>query len=258
MIQAAGGLMRITGESDANGGRPTKVGVAIADIMAGMYATTAVLAALAAREENGRGQYIDVPLFDSQIAWLANQNMNYLLTGKSPGRLGSAHPNIVPYQAFPTADGYLMLAVGNDRQFADCCDLLDCPEIAKSSKFSVNSARIENRDELVEIIAERLKEKATAFWLDRFASRHIPAGPINDLAEAFSDPLVAERRLVRKLEHPLAGEVPTVSNPVRFSETPVEYECAAPLLGQHTVDVLKDILDYSDDEIAKLYDSGAI
>lgn len=258
MIQAAGGLMSITGESDAEGGRPTKVGVAIADIMAGMYAATAVLAALVAREQSGRGQHIDVPLFDSQVAWLANQNMNYLLTGTPPARRGTAHPNIVPYQAFQTADGYLMLAVGNDSQFANCCASLGCPEVAEDPRYSANSARIENRDELIQIIAERLTGETTAYWLDRFASLHIPAGPINDLAQVFSDPVVAERRIVRSLNHSLAGEVPTVANPVRFSDTPVEYKLAPPVLGQHTAEVLKDDLGYSDKEIARLYDSGAI
>jgi len=258
MIQAAGGLMSITGESDADGGRPTKVGVAIADIMAGMYAATAVLAALVAREQSGRGQHIDVPLFDSQVAWLANQNMNYLLTGTPPDRRGTAHPNIVPYQAFQTADGYLMLAIGNDSQFANCCASLGCPEVAEDPRYSANSARIENRDELIQIIAERLTGETTACWLDRFASLHIPAGPINDLAQVFSDPVVAERRIVRSLNHSLAGEVPTVANPVRFSDTPVEYKLAPPVLGQHTAEVLKDDLGYSDKEIARLYDSGAI
>jgi crotonobetainyl-CoA:carnitine CoA-transferase CaiB-like acyl-CoA transferase len=258
MIQAAGGLMSITGESDADGGRPTKVGVAIADIMAGMYAATAGLAALVAREQSGRGQHIDVPLFDSQVAWLANQNMNYLLTGIPPDRRGTAHPNIVPYQAFQTADGYLMLAVGNDSQFANCCASLGCPEIAEDPRYSANSARIENRDELIQIIAERLTSETTAYWLDQFASLNIPAGPINNLAQVFSDPVVAERRIVRSLNHSLAGEVPTVANPVRFSDTPVEYKLAAPVLGQHTAEVLKDDLGYSDKEIARLYDSGAI
>ncbi len=258
MIQAAGGLMSITGESDAEGGRPTKVGVAIADIMAGMYAASAVLAALVAREQSGRGQHIDVPLFDSQVAWLANQNMNYLLTGTPPDRRGTAHPNIVPYQAFQTADGYLMLAVGNDSQFANCCASLGCPEVAEDPRYSTNSARIENRDELVQIIAERLTGETTAYWLGQFASLHIPAGPINNLAQVFSDPVVAERRIVRSLDHALAGEVPTVANPVRFSDTPVEYKLAPPVLGQHTAEVLKDDLGYSDKEIARLYDSGAI
>jgi len=258
IIQAAGGLMSITGESDAEGGRPTKVGVAIADIMAGMYATTAILAALVARQKSGRGQHIDIPLFDSQVAWLANQNMNYLLTGTPPGRRGTAHPNIVPYQAFQTADGTLMLAVGNDRQFANFCASLGCPEIADDPRYSVNSARIENRDELIQIIAERLRGETSAYWLDQFASLHIPAGPINNLAQVFSDPVVAERRIVRKLSHSLAGEVPTVANPVQFSDTPVEYKLAAPVLGQHTAEVLKNDLGYSDDEIAQLYDSGAI
>lgn len=258
MIQAAGGLMSITGERDADGGRPAKVGVAIADIMAGMYATTAVLAALRARQESGCGQHIDVPLFDSQVAWLANQGMNYLVTGEPPGRLGTAHPNIVPYQAFRTADGFLMLAVGNDRQFADCCELLGCAEVSADARFETNPARIENRDQLIDIIAERMETESSDYWLDRFGSRHIPAGPINDLEDVFSDPVVAERDIVRKLKHARAGEVPTVANPVRFSGTPVEYRLAPPMLGQHTAQVLKDVLGRSDDEIMNLHDAGAI
>jgi len=253
-MQAAGGLMSITGDGD----KPVKVGVAIADIMTGMYAASAVLAALSARERSGLGQYIDVPMFDSQVAWLANQSMNYLLTGTPPGRRGTAHPNIVPYQAFQTADGYMMLCVGNDRQFADCCAALQCPEIAESPRFSTNSARVENRDELIPIIAKRLREKASDFWLDRFVSLHIPAGLISDLAEVFANPLIEERQIVRKLQHALAGEVPTVANPARFSDTPVEYNLAPPVLGQHTSEVLKEVLGCSDDEIGNLYDAGAI
>ncbi len=254
IMQAVGGLMSITGDGD----KPAKVGVAIADIMTGMYAASAVLAALAARERSGTGQYIDVPIFDSQVAWLANQSMNYLLTGTSPGRRGTSHPNIVPYEAFETADGNLMLGVGNERQFADCCALLECPDIAEDSRFSSNSARVENRDELIPIIAKKLKEKPNAFWLEQFASLHIPAGPINDLAAVFSDPVVEERQIVRKVQHALVGEVPTVANPVRFSDTPVEYILAPPLLGQHTAEVLKEELEYSDEEIESLYEAGAI
>jgi len=258
MIQAAGGLMSITGESDADGGRPTKVGVAIADIMAGMYATTAILAALAAREKSGEGQHIDVPLFDSQVAWLANQNMNYLLTGQAPVRRGTAHPNIVPYQAFQTADGYLMLAVGNDRQFSDCCALLACPEIAEDPKFSSNRARVENRGELISWFGERISKGTSKEWLGRFASKNIPAGPINDLADVFAEPIIGEREILKFLKHATAGDVPTVANPVRFSDTPVEYNSAPPILGQHTTEVLKEILGYSDEDIANLYDSDAI
>jgi crotonobetainyl-CoA:carnitine CoA-transferase CaiB-like acyl-CoA transferase len=258
MIQAAGGLMSITGESDADGGRPTKVGVAIADIMAGMYASTAVLAALAERERSGRGQHIDVPLFDSQVAWLANQSMNYLLTGTPPGRMGSAHPNIVPYQAFQTADGYLMLAVGNDRQFASCCVALDAPELAEDPRFASNSARVEHRDEVITLLSERILKKGSGYWLKRFESLKIPAGPINDLAEVFADPVIEERHILRYLPHATGGDVPTVANPVRFSETPVEYKRAAPILGQHTSEVLNEVLGYSDEDITNLYDSGAI
>ncbi len=151
-----------------------------------------------------------------------------------------------------------MLAVGNDRQFANCCASLGCPEVAEDPRYSANSARIEHRDELIQIIAERLRGETTAYWLDQFTPLHIPAGPINNLAEVFADPVVAERRIVRQLQHSLAGEVPTVANPVQFSDTPVEYKLAPPVLGQHTTEVLKEVLGYCDDEIARLYDSGAI
>ena len=254
IMQAAGGLMSVTGDGDT----PAKVGVAIADIMTGMYASTAVLAALAARERSGNGQYIDVPMFDSQVAWLANQGMNYLLTGTPPGRIGTAHPNIVPYQAFQTADGQMMLGVGNDRQFGDFCELLEYPEIAAKQKFSTNSARVENRDELIPIIARKLGEKTTDYWLDQLTARNIPAGPINDLAEVFADPVIAERHIVKEMQHSLVGSVPTVANPVQFSDTPVEYKLAPPTLGQHTSEVLREVLEYSDEEIANLYDAGAI
>ena len=166
--------------------------------------------------------------------------------------------NIVPYEAFETADGALMLGVGNERQFADCCALLECPEIAEDIRYSSNSARVENRQELIPIIANKLKEKPSAYWLDKFASLHIPAGPINDLAAVFSDPVVEERQIVKKLQHALVGEVPTVANPVSFSDTPVEYTLAPPLLGQHTTEVLKEVLEYSDEEIESLYEAGAI
>ncbi len=254
IMQAAGGLMSITGDEDS----PTKVGVAVADIMAGMYATTAVLAAVAARESSGNGQYIDVPMFDSQVAWLANQGMNYLLTGVPPVRRGTAHPNIVPYQAFETAGGQMILGVGNDRQFADFCKVLGHPEIADDPKYSSNSARVENRGDLIPIIAEKLREKSAEFWLDQLTPLNIPAGPINDLAEVFADPVIAERQIVKEMQHSLVGSVPTVANPVQFSDTPVEYKLAPPTLGQHTSEILREVLEYSDEEIANLYDAGAI
>jgi len=255
MIQASGGLMSITGEAD---GAPQKVGVAIADIMAGMYAATAILAAIHARAVTGKGQRIDVPLYDSQVAWLANQNMNFLVGGVAPGRLGTAHPNLVPYQAFPTFDGDLMLAVGNDRQFGDVMACIGCAELASDKRFASNEARIENRDELVTLIASKLEEKTTAYWLEKFGKHGIPAGPINDIAEVLGNDFARERQLVRSIPNSAGNEVPLVSNPVDFGATPVVYERAPPLLGEHTEEVLREWLGYSADDIESLRKRAAI
>ena len=258
MIQASGGLMSITGPAAGDGGGPQKVGVAIADIMAGMYATTAVLAALNARAATGRGQRIDVPLYDSQVAWLANQNMNYLVGGTVPSRMGTAHPNLVPYQAFATSDGDLMLAVGNDRQFRDCTDLLGVPELATSDDYADNAARICNRTKLIKTLQERLRGNTTAFWLNAFATRGVPAGPINDIGDVLSNDHAHERGLVRHLPNGAGDSVPTVSNPVCFDDTPVRYEHAPPLLGEHTEEVLREWLGYSAEMIAELRSDAAI
>jgi len=258
MIQASGGLMSITGPPESEGGGPQKVGVAIADIMAGMYATTAVLAALNARAETGRGQRIDIPLYDSQVAWLANQNMNYLVGGAVPVRMGTAHPNLVPYQAFATSDGNLMLAIGNDRQFSDCAEILGVPGLAQDQAYASNSARIENRTDLVAILQKVLRGKSTAFWLEAFAARGVPAGPINDIGEVLDNAHARERRLVRHLENGAGDQVPTVANPVSFDETPVRYERAPPLLGEHTEEVLREWLGYSAEMIAELRRNAAI
>ncbi len=256
MIQASGGLMSITGPAEDGG--PQKVGVAIADIMAGMYATTAILAAIQAREASGRGQYIDVPLYDSQVAWLANQNMNFLVGGSVPGRMGTAHPNLVPYQAFRTRDGNLMLAVGNDRQFADCMRCLGRVELAEHPDFADNAARIENRQVLVGEIQSRLEEHTTAHWLATFADAGVPAGPINDLREVLTNAHAKERKLVRSVTNSAGEPVPLVANPVNFADTPVTYRRAPPLLGEHTEEVLRDWLGYSASMIDGLRDSLAI
>ena len=258
MMQASAGLMSITGAPDEEGGGPQKVGVAISDIMAGMYATTAILAALHAREKSGRGQFIDVPLYDSQVAWLANQGMNYLVSGEVPRRLGTGHPNLVPYQAFETSDGFLMLAVGNDRQFRSCVECLGCAELASVGKFSTNASRVEHRRELIAILADAFRRRSTADWLEDLRTQRVPAGPINDLGTVFTGPEAAEAQLVRHLAHPLADSVPTISNPVRFSETPVDYREAPPLLGEHTRALLREDLGYTDAAIDELRESGVI
>jgi len=258
MIQASAGLMSITGSPGTGSSGPQKVGVAVADIMAGMYASTAVLAALNARIETGIGQHIDVPLYDSQVAWLANQSMNFLIGGEVPKRMGTAHPNLVPYQAFSTSDGDLMLAVGNDKQFAAFADCIGEPDLATDKRFQRNSDRIANRTELVVLLERILVGHSTAEWLKRLADRGVPAGPINDIEQVLTNAHARERSLVRHLSNSRGQDVPTVSNPVGFSETPVSYKLAPPLLGEHTDEVLREWLGYSDELIAELRESAAV
>ena len=257
MIQASGGLMSITGPEDEAGG-PQKVGVAVADIMAGMYAATAVLAALQARESTGEGQVIDVPLYDTQVAWLANQNMNFLVGGEVPGRMGTAHPNLVPYQAFRSSDGNLMVAVGNDRQFAACMECLGLADWATLDAYATNAARIRNREALVTGMQEVLGTETTAHWLEALAARGVPAGPINDIGEVLTNAHARERQLVRHLGNGAGDEVPIVANPVAFSTTPVRYDRAPPLLGEHTDEVLQEWLGYSGEQIAALRKDAAV
>ena len=258
MIQAAGGLMSITGAPDEEGGQPQKVGVAIADIMCGMYAATAILAALHERSGSGHGQSIEVPLYDSQVAWLANQGMNYLVGGTVPGRLGTAHPNIVPYQAFGTADGYIMVAVGNDRQFADCMRCCELSELADDPRFRRNEDRLANRAELIARLSAALQRQSSGYWLRELAQSGVPCGPICDIGEVFSSGYAAECDLVRTLPHPYDETLPTVANPVRFSSDKVGYRSAPPLLGEHTEEVLADWLGYSQETISRLKEAGTI
>ena len=258
MIQASAGLMSVTGPSEDEGGGPQKVGVAISDIMAGMYATTAILAALNARQASGRGQHIDVPLYDSQVAWLANQNMNFLVGGEAPKRMGTAHPNLVPYQTFATRDGHLTLTVGNDRQFASCCSALNLETLAKDARFSTMSDRVDNRGSLIPLLEQKLKERDTRDWLAALSSQGVPAGPVNDIGEVLTNDYAKERNLVRYLTNGADQAVPTVSNPVAFEDTPVCYDKAPPLLGEHTKEVLREWLGYSDAKIQSLSQDDAI
>jgi len=258
MIQASAGLMSITGPSQDQTGGPQKVGVAIADIMAGMYATTAILAAVNSRTQSGLGQHIDIPLYDSQVAWLANQNMNFLVGANTPGRMGTAHPNLVPYQAFATSDGDLMLAVGNDRQFQSCCEALDLQSLASDSRFDTASGRVEHRDALIPLLQSRMLQDGTQHWLGELHKKGVPAGPINDIAEVLTNDYAIERNLVRSIENSKGEPVPQVSNPVEFGATPVCYERAPPFLGEHTNEVLSELLGYSDAEIEKLRQSEVI
>ncbi len=259
MIQAMGGLMSITGERDDHpGGGPQKVGVAVADIATGLYATIAILAALHAREQSGQGQFIDMALLDTQVGLLANLNLNYLVSGKVPVRMGNAHPNIVPYQTFATADGHIIIAIGNDRQFHDFCSLIGVPGIAGDERFHTNRARVENRTDLIPLLAAPMKARSTADWVTAFEAASIPCGPIYDIGQVFADPQVKARGLQIELTRPDGTITPGVANPVRFSGTPVSYDRAPPKLGDATDRVLADTLGLTQVEIAALRTSGAI
>jgi crotonobetainyl-CoA:carnitine CoA-transferase CaiB-like acyl-CoA transferase len=259
MIQGMGGLMSITGErDDLPGGGPQKVGVAVSDIMTGLYATIGIQAALMHRETSGHGQHVDMALLDTQVAMIANLNMNYLISGKVPGRMGNAHANIVPYQAFPSADGHVILAIGNDGQFEKFCVVAGRPELASDPRFRRNSDRVRNRDALVPVIADIIRSRPTREWTDALDAAQVPCGPINTLDQVFSDPQVVHRGMRIDLAHPLSGTVPQVRNPIVFSDTPLEYENAPPLLGQHTASVLAGRLGYDDAKIAELAAAGVI
>ena len=243
MIQAMGGLMSITGKADGeDGAGPVKVGVALTDILTGLYASNAILAALAERERSGQGQYIDLALLDVQIACLGNQALNYLTTGVPPRRLGNAHPNIVPYQDFPTADGDFILTVGNDGQFRKFCEVAGHPEWATDPRFVSNAARVANRAELIPLIRQVTVFRTTAEWIAALEQAGVACGPINDLAQVFADPQVQARGTRIRMAHPLAGEVDLVANPIRLSRTPVDYRRPPPLLGEHNSEVFADWL----------------
>ena len=259
MMQGLGGLMSITGLPDGEpGGGPQKVGVAVVDLMAGMYAVAAITAALYEREKSGYGQYIDVALLDTLVAWLANQSMNFLVSGEPPVRQGTAHPNIVPYQAFRTADGHLMLAIGNDRQFASFCAVAGEPALAQDPRFATNAARVANRAVLVPRVAGLMQSRRTAQWLESLRAQHVPCGPINDLRQVFDEPQVRHRGLKISLPHPLAGTAPGVRNPIRFSRTSFQPERAPPLLGEHTDSVLAERLGLEPGEVQRLRERGIV
>lgn len=243
MIQGLGGLMSLTGRADEQeGAGPVKVGVALTDVMTGVYASTAILAALAHRDQGGQGQHIDMALLDVQVACLANQALNYLTTGVAPTRLGNAHPNIVPYQDFPTADGDFILTVGNDGQFRKFAQVAGQAQWADDPRFLTNKLRVANRAELIPLIRQATVFKTTAQWVRELESAGVPCGPINDLSQVFSDPHVQARGLAMNLPHALGGSVPQVASPIRMSATPVEYRHAPPLLGEHTAEVLERVL----------------
>jgi crotonobetainyl-CoA:carnitine CoA-transferase CaiB-like acyl-CoA transferase len=259
MIQAMSGLMSVTGVPEGEpGAGPVKVGVAVSDLITGLYAVQAITAALFEREHSGRGQYIDLALLDTQVSALANQALNYLVTGKAPARRGTAHPNIVPYQAFATKDGYLMLAVGNDRQFADFCREAGREGLAKDPRFATNAARVENRATLIPQLERLCRLKTTAAWLKALAKAGVPCGPINDLGQLFEDPQVQHRKLRFELPHGAGGQLPQVRNPALYSRTALRYRVPPPLLGEHTGRVLKDELGVTAEELQRLRADGVV
>lgn len=259
MIQGLGGLMSLTGRAEGEeGAGPMKVGVALTDILTGLYATVGVLAALNQREQSGMGQHIDVALLDVQVACLANQAMNYLTTGASPLRLGNAHPNIVPYQDFPSADGNFILAVGNDGQFRKFCEVAGIAKLADDPRFITNKVRVAHRAELIPLLRQATVFKTTAQWIELLEKAGVPCGPINDLQQVFADPQVQARGLRLDLPNALGSSTPQVASPLRLSATPVAYRSAPPLLGQHTDALLQRLLGVSETQIAELREAGVI
>jgi crotonobetainyl-CoA:carnitine CoA-transferase CaiB-like acyl-CoA transferase len=259
IIQGIGGLMSITGErDDLPGGGPQKVGVAVADIMTGLYATIGILGALAYRDQTGEGQYVDMALLDVQVATMANMNMNYLCSGKVPYRQGNAHANIVPYQVFDAADGKLVIAVGNDSQFAKLCDVIGCPDLATNESYATNTCRVRNRESLIPLLQEILSKRNVSDWITLIEPEGVPCGPINNIRQVFEHPQVQHRGMRVDLSHPTAGSAPSVANPIKFSRTPITYSKAPPTLGQHTKQILSRVGDFSESEIQKLGEKGII
>jgi crotonobetainyl-CoA:carnitine CoA-transferase CaiB-like acyl-CoA transferase len=235
-----------------------KVGVALTDIMTGLYATIGVLAALTHRDRTGEGQHVETALLDVQVACLANQAMNYLTTGKAPARMGNAHPNIVPYEDFPTADGNMVLTVGNDLQFARLCEVLGNPEWAIDERFATNRARVANRKELIPRLRQATVMRSTREWVDVLESAGVPCGPVNTIDQVFDDPQVVAREMCQKIAHPHLGMVPTVANPIKLKLTPVEYRTTPPLLGEQSAQILHRIIGLSEQEIEALRSSHVI
>ena len=263
-VQGMGGLMSVTGERDDLGGGPQKVGVAVADLMTGMYATVGILAALRHAEKTGEGQQVDMALLDTQVAMLANLGANYLVSGNTPGRAGNAHQNIVPYQVFEVAaaaDGHadhLILAVGNDAQYAKFCVVANIPELAVNPLFARNRDRVLNRGKLVPILEAVMKTRSKTDWLAALEAAKVPCGAINNLAEVFADPQIEARNMVTQWQHPIKDDLRLVSSPIKLSLTPVRTDLPPPQLGQHTAEVLRDVLGYADEKLSGLQAGGVI
>lgn len=259
LLQAMGGLMSVTGEPDNKpGGGPQKIGVAVIDIFAGMYAALAILAALRHRDHGGGGQHIDIGMLDVSVGILVNQAMNYFVTGKAPQRMGRSHPNITPYEWYHASDGHVLFAVGNDNQFARMCRAMERPELAADERFATLSARVANRDALGAILAEIVAQKTIDEWVSLMEDAEVPCGPINTIDRVFADPQVIARNMALQLDHPVFGKVPTIANPMRFSQTPITYNAAPPVVGQHTEQVLREILNLDEEQIQSLAGKGAV
>jgi crotonobetainyl-CoA:carnitine CoA-transferase CaiB-like acyl-CoA transferase len=255
MAQGTGGIMSVTGEAD---GPPAKVGVAVNDAMSGLYAAVAILSALRHRDRTGRGQYIDVALLDVQVGWLYNVGLNYLLSGSVPQRWGTAHPNTVPYQVFPTSDGHVILGANNDVQFRRLCEFAGAPELASNPRFATNALRLKHRDELIAMLSDLTRKHSTRHWVDGLAATGLPCGPVNTIDRVFDDPQVRHRGMQISMPHPAAGDTPLIGSPLRLSDTPVSYRRPPPTLGQHTDEVLEQLLRLGEDERRTLRAAGII
>jgi crotonobetainyl-CoA:carnitine CoA-transferase CaiB-like acyl-CoA transferase len=259
LIQAMGGLMSVTGEKDDKpGGGPQKIGVALCDILTGLYTNIAALSAVMERDRTGKGCHVDMALLDVTAVTMANQALNYLVTGNAPGRMGNSHPNIVPYEAFKATDQYIIVAVGNDGQFERFVSAAGMPELATDERFSTNSARVANREVLIPIIQAFIAERSGADWIDALEKVGVPCGPLNDMEQVFAHPQIRQRGLQMEMPHPLAGSVPQVASPIKYAGETFDYQNAPPTLGQHTGEVLRGILEMDDAEIASLRESGIV
>jgi crotonobetainyl-CoA:carnitine CoA-transferase CaiB-like acyl-CoA transferase len=258
VLQGVGGLMSITGHPDDQDGEPTKVGVAVVDIMSGLYASSAILAALRGRDISGRGQFIDIGLLDVQVAMLANQAMNYLVSGRSPQRRGNVHPNIAPYESLRAGDGVINVAVGNDAQFRLLCELLDIPAVAADARFGTNGLRVQNREALAPLLESGMKDRPVRELVALLNEKGVPAGAVNLIADVFADPQVRHREIRRSVPHSELGDLPQVACPVKFGATPVTYDVPPPSLGEHTVQILRAELGISDAEISALKADGTL